>query len=29
MEDALELKKKIENALISYDKFMNVYGESK
>lgn len=27
VENALELKKKIEDALISYDEFMNAYGK--
>ena len=29
MENALELKKQIENALNSYDEFMNAYGKQK
>jgi hypothetical protein len=29
MENALELKNQIEDALVSYDEFMNAYGESK
>jgi hypothetical protein len=29
MENALELKNKIEDALVSYDEFMNAYGKQK